>query len=31
MTEHRIETEININAPAARVWALLIDFDRMQS
>jgi hypothetical protein len=29
--EHRIETGIDINAPAARVWALLIDFDGMRS
>jgi uncharacterized protein YndB with AHSA1/START domain len=25
MFERRIETEIEINAPAARVWALLTD------
>jgi hypothetical protein len=31
MNERRIETEIEINAPAARVWALLTDFDRMES
>jgi hypothetical protein len=31
MIEHRIETKIDINAPATRVWALLIDFDGMQS
>lgn len=31
MIERRIETEIEINAPAARVWALLTDFDRMGS
>jgi hypothetical protein len=31
MFERRIETEIEINVPAARVWALLTDFDRMGS
>jgi hypothetical protein len=31
MIEHRIQTQIDINAPAARVWALLSDFDGMQS
>jgi hypothetical protein len=31
MFERRIETEIEINAPAARVWALLTDFDGMGS
>jgi uncharacterized membrane protein len=31
MSERRIETEIEINAPAARVWALLTDFDGMGS
>jgi hypothetical protein len=31
MFERRIETEIEINAPAARVWALLTDFDGMES
>jgi hypothetical protein len=31
MTERRIETDIEINAPAARVWALLTDFARMPS
>ncbi len=31
MVERRIETDIEINAPAARVWALLADFARMPS
>jgi hypothetical protein len=31
MVERRIETDIDINAPAARVWALLTDFARMPS
>jgi hypothetical protein len=31
MFERRIETEIEINVPAARVWALLTDFDRIGS
>ena len=29
MAEHQIETNIAINAPAARVWALLTDFSAM--
>jgi hypothetical protein len=29
MTERRIETEIEIDAPAARVWSILTDFARM--
>lgn len=31
MTERHIETDIEINAPARRVWALLTDFARMPS
>lgn len=31
MIERRIETQIDIDAPPARVWTLLIDFDGMQS
>ena len=31
MVERRIETNIEINAPAARIWALLTDFARMSS
>jgi hypothetical protein len=31
MVQHRIETEIEIEAPAARVWELLTDFSRMPS
>jgi len=31
MVERRIETNIEINAPAVRVWALLTDFARMPS
>lgn len=31
MVERRIETNIEINAPAARIWALLTDFARMPS
>jgi hypothetical protein len=31
MAERRIETEIEINAPGARVWALLTDFAQMPS
>jgi len=31
MAERQIETSIEINAPAARVWALLTDFARMPS
>ena len=31
MAERRIETDIEINAPASRVWALLTDFARMPS
>jgi hypothetical protein len=31
MAVRRIQTEIEINAPAARVWALLTDFSRMPS
>jgi hypothetical protein len=29
MAKRRIETEIDINAPAAKVWAVLTDFPRM--
>jgi hypothetical protein len=29
MAKRQIETEIDIDAPAARVWALLTDFSRM--
>jgi uncharacterized membrane protein len=29
MTERRIETSIEINAPPSRVWTLLTDFARM--
>jgi len=31
MAEHRIETNIEINAPVGRVWALLTDFAGMPS
>jgi hypothetical protein len=31
MVERRIETNIEINAPAVRIWALLTDFARMSS
>ena len=31
MAKRRIETSIEINAPAAGIWALLTDFARMQS
>jgi hypothetical protein len=31
MARHRIETVIDIDAPSARVWAILTDFDRMPS
>lgn len=31
MAERRIETNIDINAPSSRVWALLTDFARMPS
>jgi uncharacterized protein YndB with AHSA1/START domain len=31
MSERRIETNIEINAPAVRIWALLTDFARMPS
>ena len=31
MAERRIETDIEINAPTSRVWALLTDFARMPS
>lgn len=31
MAERRIETEVEIGAPAARVWATLTDFARMPS
>lgn len=31
MVERRIETDIEIDAPASRIWALLTDFDRMPS
>ena len=31
MANSRIETDININAPASQVWALLTDFARMPS
>ena len=31
MVERRIETNIEINAPAVRIWALLTDFARMPS
>ena len=29
MAKRQIETEIDINAPAAKVWAILTDFARM--
>ena len=29
MTEHRIESRIDINAPPSRVWAVLTDFAAM--
>ena len=29
MAKRRIETEIDINAPAAKVWAVLTDFPKM--
>jgi hypothetical protein len=29
MAEHLIKTDIEINAPAAKVWAILTDFPRM--
>jgi hypothetical protein len=29
MAKRRIETEIDINAPAAKVWAVLTDFEHM--
>jgi hypothetical protein len=29
MAKRRIETEIDINAPAAKVWAILTDFPKM--
>ncbi len=31
MVERRIETTIDVNAPVARVWAVLTDFSRMPS
>jgi hypothetical protein len=31
MVERRIETNIEINAPTERIWALLTDFGRMSS
>ena len=31
MVERRIETNIEINAPAVRIWGLLTDFARMSS
>ena len=31
MVERRFETNIEINAPAVRIWALLTDFARMSS
>jgi len=31
LAEHRIKTEIEIDAPAARVWAVLTDFPGMSS
>ena len=31
MAEHRIETAIDIETPAERVWALLTDFVEMPS
>ena len=31
MAKSRIETDIDINAPASQVWALLTDFARMPS